>query len=219
MKLNEPKNALLLVEGIDDQHVVWALCQSHTIIESFSVKRPQEQTAKADGIDQLFLMFERQLYAGGFIAVGIMLDANSSLNGRWQSILNRIQNINPDYELPKIPDKTGTIIESPDGYAPRLGIWLMPDNQASGELEDFVSWLIPDEDELVPHAENVLNTIEADDLAHYRHKRSKAFVHTWLAWQENPGMPMGKAITAKALSANSPIAQTFVDWLNRLFNA
>lgn len=43
---------------------------------------------------------------------------------------------------------------------------------------------------------------------------------TWLAWQENPRMPMGgKAITAKALSANSPIAQSFVDWLNRLFNA
>ncbi len=95
----------------------------------------------------------------------------------------------------------------------------MPDNQLSSELEDFGSWLISDEDALVPHVENTLNQLEADDLARYRHKRSKAFVHTWLAWQENPGMPMGKAITAKALSANSPIAQTFMDWLNRLFNA
>ncbi len=219
MKLNEPKNALLLVEGIDDQHVVWALCQSHTIVESFSVKRPQEQTAKADGIDQLFLMFERQLYAGGFVAVGIMLDANSSLNGRWQHILNLIQTINPAYQLPDMPDRAGTIINSPDGYAPRLGIWLMPNNQLAGELEDFVSWLIPDVDDLLPHAENALDTIEAHDLARYRHKRSKAFVHTWLAWQENPGMPMGKAITAKALSPDSPIARTFVAWLNRLFNA
>lgn len=29
---------------------------------------------------------------------------------------------------------------------------------------------------------------------------------------------MGTAITAKALSADSPIALTFINWLNRLFN-
>ncbi len=137
MKLNTPKKSLLLVEGIDDQHVVWALCKSHAVAENFTVKRPKEQEAKADGIDQLLLILEKQVYAEKFVAIGIMLDANSDINGRWQSILNRIHKINPNYQLPNTPDKTGTIIESPDGYAPRLGIWLMPDNQLSGELEDF----------------------------------------------------------------------------------
>jgi hypothetical protein len=47
---------------------------------------------------------------------------------------------------------------------------------------------------------------------------SKAFIHTWLAWQKDPGLPMGRAITAKALSADSAIAVSFVNWLNRLFN-
>ncbi|NHZ71971.1 MAG: hypothetical protein GWP17_02665 [Aquificales bacterium] len=219
MNVNKPQNALLFVEGRDDQHVVWALCKSHAIVKNFDIKRPIEQAAKADGIDQLFLLFEKQLRIGVATAVGIMLDANSDLDGRWQNILNCIQKVNLNYQSPDNPDKTGTIIESPDGYAPRLGIWIMPNNQLSGELEDFVSWLIPDKDELAPHAENVLTQIEADDLHRYRHKHSKAFVHTWLAWQEQPGMPMGQAITAKALSANSLIAHIFVDWLNRLFNS
>jgi hypothetical protein len=218
MNVNKPQNAFLFVEGRDDQHVVWALCKAHAVVENFEVKRPIEQTAKADGIDQLFLLFEKQLQIGVATAVGIMLDANSDLDGRWRSILNCIQKTNSNYQLPDNPDITGTIIDSPDGYAPRLGIWIMPNNQLSGELEDFVSWLIPDKDALAPYAENVLTQIEANDLHHYRHKHSKAFVHTWLAWQEQPGMPMGQAITAKALSADSPIAQIFIRWLNQLFN-
>ena len=214
-----PKNAFLLVEGADDQHVVWALCESHNIVGSFTVKRPKERSAKADGIDQLLLIFEEGIQTDGLTTIGIMLDADSNRDDRWQELVELIQTADLNYKLPIKPNKAGTIIESPDGYAPRLGVWIMPNNQATGELENFVSWLIPDKDNLVPHVENMLTKLEADKLHRYRHKRSKAFVHTWLAWQENPGMPMGKAITTKALSANSPIAQTFVDWLNRLFNA
>ena len=47
--------------------------------------------------------------------------------------------------------------------------------------------------------------------------RSKALIHTWLAWQQNPGRPMGTAIKAGYLQHDAPIALAFVAWLRRLF--
>lgn len=37
MKIKESHTYKLLVEGNDDQHVVWALCEKHNIPESFDV--------------------------------------------------------------------------------------------------------------------------------------------------------------------------------------
>ncbi len=94
----------------------------------------------------------------------------------------------------------------------------MPDNTLPGMLENFVAHLIPDEDPLVEKAEGCLREIEHDGLHRYKATHhSKAFIHTWLAWQETPGMPMGQAITIRALKHNQPLAKAFVSWLNRLF--
>ncbi|MEM9538259.1 MAG: DUF3226 domain-containing protein [Cyanobacteria bacterium P01_E01_bin.42] len=47
--------------------------------------------------------------------------------------------------------------------------------------------------------------------------RPKAFIHTWLAWQEVPGMLMGQATTARVLRKGSEIAPQFHNWLTNLF--
>ena len=47
--------------------------------------------------------------------------------------------------------------------------------------------------------------------------RCKHLSHTWLAWQETAGMPMGQAITARVLRHDCAIALTFVKWLQHLF--
>ena len=95
----------------------------------------------------------------------------------------------------------------------------MPDNQLPGMLEDFVKCCIPDNDKLLPKAELVLQEIEQASLNPYTLlHRPKALIHTWLAWQEKPGMPMGQAITARGLHHDSAPAITFVEWLKRLFN-
>lgn len=36
--------------------------------------------------------------------------------------------------------------------------------------------------------------------------------------KEDPGTPMGLAITKRYLTTDSELCQQFVDWLNRLFN-
>ena len=47
---------------------------------------------------------------------------------------------------------------------------------------------------------------------------SKAIIHTYLAWQDEPGYPMGQAITKQSLRPHTDIAIKFTDWLTRLFN-
>ena len=99
-----------------------------------------------------------------------------------------------------------------------MGIWLMPDNQLPGMLEDFVAQLIPSADTLRGKADAILQEIELEGLQRFTGlHRPKALIHTWLAWQEEPGQPMGLAIRARALGHDSPTALAFVAWLRRLF--
>jgi hypothetical protein len=47
--------------------------------------------------------------------------------------------------------------------------------------------------------------------------RSKALIHTWLAWQEAPGRPFGPALRARSQDAAAPDGRALLRWLDRLF--
>jgi hypothetical protein len=95
----------------------------------------------------------------------------------------------------------------------------MPNNAVHGMLEDFVRIIIPEDDLLLPFVEKGISEIEASALEKYLPMhRSKALIHTWLAWQESPGTPMGQAITKSYLNHNHQLCALFVAWLNSLFN-
>lgn len=95
----------------------------------------------------------------------------------------------------------------------------MPNNELPGMLEDFIRLLVPIDDESLAFAEETLSTLESQGLQKYvPNHRAKALIHTWLAWQENPGTPLGSAITRRVLSTDTELCQHFVDWLNKLFN-
>ena len=47
--------------------------------------------------------------------------------------------------------------------------------------------------------------------------RSKAKIHTYLAWQEQPGLPLGVSIKAKAFDSDAKLAHDVTDWLKTLF--
>ena len=100
---------------------------------------------------------------------------------------------------------------------PIVGIWLMPDNTISGMLEHFVRLLIPEGDALWPVAESSVKQAIAVERRFPETQVMKANIHTWLAWQEEPGKPMGQAITKRYFDAVAPQAQQLVGWLRRLF--
>ncbi|MGK7938611.1 MAG: DUF3226 domain-containing protein, partial [Crocosphaera sp.] len=143
------------------------------------------------------------------------VDADQDLQARWQAIRDKLKLVGYD-NIPKNPCPECWIYEQEE--LPKIGVWIMPNNQLIGELEDFVSYLIPDDDQLQLKANEILDELEKFKINGYNNEdRCKAFIHTWLAWQKEPGMPMGLSITAKVLKNNPAIAETFISWLNQLY--
>lgn len=202
--------SILLVEGKNDQHVIWALCERHRIQETFAVE-------EIGGIDRLLEDIPVRLKADHYElpALGIVVDADQDLQSRWDAVLHQIAQAGYQ-NLPARPEANGLIVSQ--GNKPKVGVWLMPDNQLPGMLENFVAHLIPEDDLLTPKLETCLEEIEQSGLNRYKPvHRPKAFIHAWLACQDEPGRPMGQAITAHVLNHDKPIAAAFVNWLNRLF--
>lgn len=168
-------------------------------------------TTLLDGI------YVRLKAAGDAATAGIVMDADTDLAARWQSLRDRL--IRLGYTaVPGTPAVDGTIIEPPAGaFLPRLGIWIMPDNQTKGVLEDFLRFLVPAGSPLFDHVTTSVRAIPDDARRFSPLAEPKALIHTWLAWQEKPGKPLGTAITARYLDPGVAQVDTLVSWLNRLF--
>lgn len=203
------KNNILLVEGTDDEHVLYSLFVHHRIPEVFSVKNKH-------GIDNILETLDVEIDRSGLLCLGIVVDADTDIARRWQSLRARFRDIGYT-ETPSAPDLEGTIVTQE--HRPRVGIWLMPNNRANGMLEDFIRYLVPDYEHnlLLQHVDQSLDTIPAHERRFPNIHHSKARIHTWLAWQEEPGKPLGQAITARYLQADAPEALRFINWIRRLF--
>ena len=194
---------VLLVEGPNDKHVVRHLCNSHEEMPKFCI-------LDKEGIEVLLEDIGSEILAPGRKAVGILVDANDDLDARWDAVANRLQEEN--IEIPSSPELTGTII---DGN-PRVGIWLMPNNTSPGELENFVSKMIPDDDPVWPLSEDYIDGIPEADRKFTEKKILRAKIHAWLATREDPRQ-MGAAIGARDLHTDGTLSTTFANWLRQLF--
>ena len=146
--------------------------------------------------------------------IGIVADANASVENRWRSLRDaaKTANCHPPGELPP----GGARFDGPGDV--RVGIWLMPDNLNPGELEDFVADMVPSDDPLMPLAESYVDGIPAETRRFAPEKRARACVHAWLAVQVRP-RPMGTAIAARTLDVKRPNALSFVHWVRELFDS
>lgn len=100
----------------------------------------------------------------------------------------------------------------------RVGIWVMPDNSNPGILEDFLQQLIDTQDPLLPLAKSSTATAKEAGAKFTISGTPKAVVHTWLAWQADPGCPFGTAIKAHYFDHQATSATQFLDWVRRLID-
>lgn len=145
--------------------------------------------------------------------LGVMVDADTSATRRWHSLREALIEAGCE-DLPEQPVSGGLILEG----RPRLGIWLMPDNLAGGMIEDFLRDLIEAGDPLLPRAQAAVGNIPMDERRFSPAVLSKAELHTWLAWQAEPGSSLGLAITRKYLDLDRGQGGAFVRWLTGLFH-
>lgn len=199
---------VLLVEGDNDCHVVMALCAAHTVPKTFGIYQCGSDVGVLKRLNALIVRPNPPH------VIGVMLDAdNPSLTGRWESIKSKLRHYS--YVFPEIPDAYGTVVESV-ADEPKLGFWLMPNNQDSGMLEDFCAELA--EPASLAFARECVEQAQGRNVTTFKEvHRSKAVIHTYLAWHDEPGYPLGKAITRQALRPHTDVAIRFTNWLIRLF--
>lgn len=199
----------LLVEGQDDAQVFFHLLRHYQLDKQINIENKV-------GIHKLLDELDVELDRSGLGRLGIVIDADTDLADRWKSIRNRLIALGYN-TVPKTPHPDGTIIEE-EGQTVVVGVWLMPSNTLPGILEDFISFLVPPRDILWSLAENTVQQVMQQDCRFPLTQKSKAHIHTWLAWQEEPGRPIGQAITKKYLDANAPHAQQLINWIRQLFD-
>ena len=195
---------LLLVEGADDEHVIRHLYEQARGAVNFDI-------AQMGGVSQLREEIEAHAKAPGRTVLGIVIDANSDAQVRWQSVRDAVVRVG--VRLPSAPGLGGTIVAPSASGTPKVGVWLMPDNKEPGELEDFLAALVPSGDQVWALAQRYVGQVPGDQLS----KPAKSRIHAWLAVRTVGGR-LGTSISAGAFDLQQPASQSFLDWLGQVFD-
>jgi hypothetical protein len=200
---------VLLVEGKNDCHVVLALCKYNGLPKNFGIHQCENDIGILKRLNALIIQPDPPE------SIGIIIDADEpNVIRRWQQIQQKIKE--HGYTFPEFPNVNGTIL-SDNPEKPNLGIWLMPNNQNPGMLEDFLLEMA--DKKSISTACQCIEMARDKGLTTFRGIHfSKALIHTYLAWQNEPGRPLGQSITAHSLKPDTEIANILVEWLKRLFS-
>ena len=213
MIIREPgaSDPLLVVEGKDDLHVIAHISERASPLLAFGI-------LQYEGIDNVLESISQHVDAPGRPAIGFVLDTDRDISQTWDRVRSEFGRSERSVPLPVQPDIGGTIVAGGEDISmPSIGFWLMPDNVSPGELEDFVAQMIPSDDRVWPLSRRYVDQIPAAERKFAQGKTRRAQVHAWLAVREDP-RPMGLAIRTQDLQVTNPLSQTFLAWLNRLFN-
>lgn len=205
---------LLLVEGREDLRIV-----PHVIERAGIPWGPKGaevvRVHPVEGYENLASQFRAQLKGAGLRRVGVLVDANSNPAARWQSLVDTMR---VECELPESPPVGGFVVPRTLS-GKRLGVWMLPDNTTRGMMETFLLALRPSVNPpLHEHVEQATDAARHHHGARYREvHRDKALIHTWLAWQDPPGMQLHDAVKAALLDSTLPYAEPFVAWFKALY--
>ena len=192
-----PRN-LLIVEGMGDIHFLNHILRSRGFGKSpqagfgkFIVARPDFPEAAAvrivgaDGFEGIPEALKREFRADDLDGLAIVADMDLLEDNRWESLRGTLASYGCDL-LTKVLPKDGLVAREEQN--PALGVWMMPDNESAGMLESFACRLVAGEDSAWVHARETVATLP-EGAARFSRERDleKALIHTWLAWQEEPG--------------------------------
>lgn len=211
---------LLLVEGPTEMRLVPELMRANGMPWGDDVIGTEVPLIRPrGGVDNVLKrgVISSEAKASGLRNLGVIVDANGDAQQRWTALRNRCSAELPD--LPPMPEQIpsdGLVCSRPDGS--KFGVWIMPDNQHQGALEHFLLNLVPsDAASLLDFAQESVLTARSRGAPVREQDVSKATVHTWLAWQRDPGLQLHVAVKNRVLDPNQPESAPFVSWFQQLF--
>jgi hypothetical protein len=198
---------MILVEGENDQHFLYNLCQKVNFNPVFKVE-------KVGSLEKAIYRFATDLKGNRQQPLGLIVDADMNLEKRQSE---NIKEVGKYYTIQKKDfTKTGLIIQP--ALEQKFGVWIWPDNEKNGILEDLYLQLVQDGDLLLGEAKRVVGNLPNIEPIRFRPQHiSKAIVHSWLAWQDNPGAPIGASLQRSNIDLSKPIIQNFKNWLKNLY--
>jgi hypothetical protein len=205
---------LVIPEFLEQNGIEWNPTNIGIVIPFIYVCGGYEQLIKPEFI-------QTQLERRNLTHLGIIIDADEDPENRWISIRNTCLREG----IPNLPDnlpERGLIqrvfIESISKEI-NFGIWMMPDNKLRGMLETFLTYLVPDEKELLwEYAQQVVQEARNKGATFTEVKEDKANIYTWLAWQNEPGRQLHQAVKEQILNPTHPQSKVFFNWFQQLFN-
>lgn len=204
----------LLVEGETDKRVFPYLLEGNGVVwpkgdEPVDIKPLGSKEVRKTDVTA-------QLVASGLRILGLILDADDDVIATWGKVKGWLSDSFPDLigDLPR-----EGFISLPNAAGIKLGVWIMPDNQSRGMLETFLMFLAPDDqDPLVKYAATARDQAKKKWKAPFKDVHAdKAKIHTWLAWQGEPGPQLHEAVDRRVLDPTSPHSKPFVAWFRKLF--
>lgn len=208
-KIPETHPCRLIVED-QDRHAIIQLMARHGV----DWDRPPATAPyvfPAGSVEKAFLALSLAL-RNDLERVGLIVDADTDIASRWHAARDRFSRAG--MTMPAHPPREGWVEQV---GRRRVGVWLMPNNEATGNLEDFLARLVPEADPCWPHAQQSTAAASVLGAPFKAADHGKATMHAWLAWREEPGLPFGTAMKARYFAHDSPDALAFVGWFKRLF--
>lgn len=236
--MNQPPN-ILLVEGIYDKEFYSEICKALKIEAKILVVTPKgAEKEKSESnlpyikntkqgvfnILKLQLDFVKQGKIKNF-AVIVDADYSDKSASGFEDTLEKVSKIvkTSGYYLDENASNSGIVFKSNNGL-PNFGLWIMPNNQKNGMLEDFIKQCIhADESSLMAQAVKAVQGLESPKF-NPTTKTTKAEIATWLAWQKEPGhglynvFPNYNNKKQNLLDQDNPQFKAFTHWLGCIYN-
>lgn len=218
------KKSVLLVEGEGDVDFFEALLRKLQWLSQIEITPPKNYGLKTNTVShfpKLINLLIKRLQKGEIQQVGIIADADYVSGGGFQQRWNTLtgQLADNGYRIPANPPKlpyTGSLFQHNDGL-PAIGLWLMPDHQNNGMLEDLIKQSISEkkQHQLLNTVHTCLKKLPFTLFSDYH--QTKAIIYTWLAWQKRPGQTLDVVINGNLINWESPEIQGLIKWLTKVF--
>ena len=215
---------ILLVEGGSDSSFFASLTKKIGI-NNLSIKPPVGFNQPSNGIDNVIgslPLVLRQTRDGSISKVGIVVDADYTVNGsgpenRYNQVTKELKKYS--YKIPEYSPKIDGFIFSGEEGMPNIGLWIMPNNEHEGMLENLILSSITNADQkkLLCHAKNSVQAIPVILFNTAIHSQ-KVLTNTLLSWQKDPGCGFSYLVRESLIDINCEEINNLRSWLSRVFN-
>lgn len=214
----------LIVEGLGDKVFFEKYCQYYSYNVDVNVLTPEDinpqyYTTKNGVISSSLDDLISQITLGIIKNLGIVIDADyiKDKSGIEKTKESLTQKLAPHgYML--VETDEGIIAKHNDGLID-IGIWIMPNNDEDGNIENWIAELISEsETPLYEKAKLSVSELAEEGLQKFKPSRvQKAQIATWFAWQKSPGHGLDFFFNAPLIDMNHIKYTNFCTWFRRTF--